>query len=118
MAGGLGDVPPDPLPCEGRGKIWRGSRPGERLTQNFGEPSVNEGGQTGGPGGTAPRQGVGGCAPKNQKMGRVARISNPATSGAKSAGKPSAYEGGKNGGVEGAQPPPRGLGGCAPKFFK
>jgi hypothetical protein len=45
-------------------------------------------GKRGVQGAKPPGRGFGGCAPKNQKRGRVAHISNPATSGAQNAGKP------------------------------
>jgi len=84
-------------------------------TQNAGEHLAHGGGQTRGPGGEAPWRGVvGGIPPpRNLKEERVAHISNPATSGTQDAGEPLARGGGSRG-WRGA-PPPRGLGGCAPK---
>jgi len=46
-----------------------GFGPGERLTQNFGEPSVNKGGQTGGPRGRSPLAGGLGDVPPKTKKG-------------------------------------------------
>jgi len=61
-----------------------------------------------------PGRGFGGCAPKNQKRGRVVHISNPATSGAQNADEPKAHEGGQTG-VQGAQAPWQGVWGMCPQ---
>jgi len=70
-ARGVEDVPfrPNPLPCEGRGKIWQGSAGGEGNLQNAGKPSVHEGGKLGVQGAQPPGRGFGGCAPENIKKG-------------------------------------------------
>ena len=60
-------------------------------------------------------KGPGGFAPKLKTRGKLPAINNPPPGGTQNLGKPSANEGGKKPGVEGAVPPPRGLGGCAPK---
>jgi len=56
-----------------------------------------------------------GVSPHKIKGGRVVRISNLPTSGTQNASEPLAHGGGQRG-WRGRKPPPRGLGGCAPKF--
>jgi len=58
LAGGLGDVPPRTLK---RGRIAHISNPATSGTQNAGEPSANEGGQTGSRGAKPPWRGAWGC---------------------------------------------------------
>jgi len=90
------------------------SNPATSGTQNAGEPSAHEGGQTGVQGAKPPWRGVvGGVLPQNIKRERVAHISNPATSGTQNPGRPSAHEGGQTG-VQGASPPGGGLWGVSP----
>ena len=110
---GLGDVPPK---TKTRGKLPTLKNPPPSGTQNLGGPSANEGGQKLRVEGARPHpRGLGGCAPKIKTRGKLPTLINLPPSGTQNLGEPSANEGGQKLGVEGAMPPPRGLGGCAPK---
>ena len=106
LAGGLGDVPPRTLK---RGRIAHISNHATSGTQNAGEPSANEGGQTGSRGAKPPWRGLGGV-PFTPTEVSLFEKGRPAPSTGVASLRPYIEPG-----VEGAQPPPRGLGGCAPK---
>jgi len=76
--------------------------------QNAGKPSANGGGQTGGPGGRSPLAGVWGCAPFTPTEVSLFEKGQPSPSTGVASLRPYIEPG-----VEGAEPPPRGLGGCA-----
>ena len=102
LAGGCGGCAPT-IPK--RGRVATPFNLATSGTQNVGEPSANGGGQTGGPGGGAPWQGVvGDVPPETENRGRAAHISNPATSGTQNVGEPSANGGGQTGGPGGEAP--------------
>jgi len=54
---------------------------------------------------------------ETKRGGESPTLTNPPRVGPKTLANPKPTRVGKTG-VEGAQPPPRGLGGCAPKIFK
>jgi hypothetical protein len=92
-----------------RGRVAHISKPATSGTQNPGEPSANEGGQTGGPGGGAPWQGVvGDVPPKTKRGGELPTLANPPRVGPKTPANPKPTRVGKLG-VQGAKPPGRGL---------
>jgi len=111
----LSDLTPCPLPCEGRGKIWRGS-PHEWDPKTLANPQPTRVGK-GVQGAQAPWQGVWGMCPQRIKIrGELPPFTAPPRVGPKTPANPQPTGVGK--GVQGAQPPGGGRGGCALKNQK
>jgi hypothetical protein len=116
--GGVGDVlfrpnPPYPLPCEGRGKIWRGSPPRRGKTPANPQPT---GVGKGGPGGRSPHGGgLWGVSPHENLKGGGGQPLQPRHEWDPKRRRTLSPRGWANRGVQGGEAPVAGgCGGCPP----